>query len=278
MKKRGIILLIVTIFILSITGCTSKVDKITKMEDIKDKTIGTIVWYGLSFSDEQILYALSDQYNTEFGTVQSFDSESALMMALDSGKVEGIWLRDFQANVLATDKDKYNTLDSEFNNLAAGSARMGAIVGTEQALDIEKINDAIAQLSEDGTLEDLEKEYIEDFSFTKDYDSINLSKIEGAPSYKVAISGSVVPLDYVAADGNPTGYSIALLSKIAELAGLNFELVTVAAPALTTELNSGKIDYVFCYTLADTSIAQIPELKFSDPYYSYSETVIVVNK
>jgi ABC-type amino acid transport substrate-binding protein len=76
----------------------------------------------------------------------------------------------------------------------------------------------------------------------------------------------MVPLDYIAADGNPTGFSIALLAKIAEKANINFELVTVGFGTDRIELTSNKIDYIFCYTLTDDNMAKETEIIFSEPY------------
>jgi ABC-type amino acid transport substrate-binding protein len=281
MKKRGFILLVLTMLILSITACgkdTSETIKITKMEDLKDKSVGSLLWYGIIRSEKEMADLLLTQFNVEVKEVVSYDSESSLIMALDSGKVDAAWIKDFQANIFAKDSNKYDMFISQEDYLNGGSARMAAAVDTTAALDIEKINVALAQLREDGTLLELEKEYIKEFEFTKDYESIPMPKIEGAPTYKVSISGSMVPLDYISSDGNPTGYSIALLSKISELAGLNFELTIVNTGNVEMELTEGKIDYVFCYTLTDKFIVNLSELSFSDPYYLYSSTAMLVKK
>lgn len=170
--------------------------------------------------------------------------------------------------MFSTDKDK--TLK--------GSARMVAANDTDAANDMTKINDALEQLRTDGTLDELEKEYIDNFDFEENYDSIEMPVVDGAATYKVSISGSMAPLDYIAADGKSTGYSIALLSKISEIAGLNFELVTVGMGTDTLELNSNKIDYIFCYTLTDASMEKGTMFTFSNPYYSYDGTALLVKK
>lgn len=276
MKKTKAFLLVLIILILSVTGCASKSSQITKVEDLKDKSVGTIVWFGVT--DDVLLDMFSANYKTEFKSVKSFDSEAALIMALDTGKIEAAWLRDFQANIYAKDTEKYSMFSSEIDKAVAGSARMAAAANSDSAADMTKINEAIAQLKDDGTLDKLTKEYIDDFTFSKNYESINMPKIEGAPIYKVSIAGSMVPLDYIAADGKPTGYSIALLSKISEVAKINFELVTVGFGTDRLELTSGKIDFIFCYTLTDDNMKKDSELVFSDSYYSYSSSAMLVKK
>lgn len=276
MKKVVSRLLAIVMVIFVLAGCTSSSSKITKVEDLKGKTLGSIVWFGVD--DSYLLDTCSKFYNVELKDFKTFDSEASLIMALDTDKIDAVWLRDFQANMYSKDSDKYTTFSTENDKTLAGSARMAAAVNTNAATDIGKINDAIASLTTDGTLDALKKEYVDDFSFTKSYESISMPKIDGAPTYKVSISGSMAPLDYIAADGNPTGYSIALLSKISETAKINFELVTVGIGTDRLELTSGKIDYIFCYTLTDENMKKETELAFSDSYYSYSGTAFLVKK
>lgn len=106
--------------------------------------------------------------------------------------------------------------------------------------------------------------------------------IPDAPTYKVSVSGSMAPLDYIAANGEPTGYSIAFLSKVSEITNLNFEFVIVGIGADRMELMANKIDFIFCYTISDEILFRITELVsdlvISDPYYIYESSVFLVNK
>jgi ABC-type amino acid transport substrate-binding protein len=276
MKRLGSLLFAIVLVVSIFTGCQSQSSEVTKLEDLKDQTIGTITWFGVT--DEALLDIFSKGYSTEFKSVKSFESESSLIMALDASKIEAAWLRDFQATAYSKDSDKYSMFTSENDSKVAGSARMAAATDSIAANDIAKINAALEQLKVDGTLDTLKQAYIDDFSFSENYESITMPKFDAAPTYKVSISGSMVPLDYIAADGNPTGFSIALLSKISEVTKLNFELVTVGIGQDKLELASGKIDYIFCYTLTDESMKNEAALTFSDSYFSYSGAAFLVKK
>ncbi|MDD4344214.1 MAG: transporter substrate-binding domain-containing protein [Eubacteriales bacterium] len=282
MKKFSLVLLLLIFVLVSVTGCSSKPKEeaakieYTKAEDLKGKSVGTIVWFGVT--DDVLLSMFSGAYKTEFKEVKSFESEAALIMALDTGKVDAAWLRDFQAGAYAKNIEKYSSFSGEADKMVAGSARMVAAVGSPAAEELGKINAALLELKEDGTLAQLQKEYIEEFDFTKNYESVQMPIIEGAPTYKVSISGSMVPLDYIAADGNPTGFSIALLAKIAEKANINFELVTVGFGTDRMELTSNKIDYIFCYTLTDDNMTKETEIIFSEPYFTYEGSAFLVKK
>lgn len=275
--KKAISIVLATILAFSIlSGCSASSGKIEAKGDFKDKTVGTITWYGVD--DNDLTDFFSKTLGTKLKSVKSFDSEASLIMALDTGKVDAVWLRDFQAIAYMGKSDKYAVVPTDLDTMAAGSARMAAAVGTSAAADLSKINDAIAALNADGTLEALKKAYVDDFSFSKNYDSIELPNINGAPTYKVSVSGSMAPLDYIAADGKPTGFCIALLSKISEVAQINFDLVTSGIGTDRLELTSEKIDYIFCYTLTDANVEKETELAFSDAYYSYNGTSFLVKK
>jgi polar amino acid transport system substrate-binding protein len=276
MKKIVTLFLTIAMVMSSLTGCTSNSSKITELEDMKGKSLGTFVLNG--YDEDSSLDMFSKIYNIELEQVVIYDSEASLIMALDKGKIDAAWLRDFQATIYTQESDKYSLLSSEDNNKIAGAARMVAAINTPAATDIDKINKALEQLKSDGTLDTLRKDYIDDFTFSKNYDSISMPVIEGAPTYKVSISGSMVPIDYIAADGNPTGYSIALLAMISKTANLNFELVTVGLSTERLELTSGKIDYIFCNTITEYSLARDTEAKFSDPYYTYDAAALLVKK
>jgi len=277
MKKLIVGLLVLVLVMASLVGCSSAPsEEVTKVEDLAGKNIGSIVWFGIT--DDALLEIFSTGYGTEFAAAKSFDSESALIMGLDTGKIDAAWLRDFQANAYAKDTEKYFMFSSDTDKMVQGSARMAAAADTTAANDLVKINAAIAQLQQDGTLAQLQKDYVDDFEFSSNFESVVMPKIDGAPTYKVSISGSMVPLDYIAADGNPTGFSIALLAKLSEIAKLNFELVTIGFGADRMELTSKKIDYIFCYTLTDKDMEKETDIVFSEPYFSYAGSAFLVKK
>jgi ABC-type amino acid transport substrate-binding protein len=276
MKKIVTLILTIAMVMSIFTGCKTNSSKITKLEDLNGKTLGTLALSNLT--EDYLLDMFSTVFRTELKNVSLYDSASSLIMSLDTDKIDAALLRDFQATAYSKDSDKYSILPSSDANKSTGYVRMAAATNTPAADDIIKINDALAQLKDDGVFDTLKKEYIDGFSFSKNFESISMPKIDGAPTYKISISGSMIPLDYIAADGNPTGYSISLLSKVSELAKINFELVTVGVDTQKLELLSSKTDYIFCYTLTDERMETETELTFSDPYYSYSSTVLLVKK
>ncbi len=69
--------------------------------------------------------------------------------------------------------------------------------------------------------------------------------ISDAETIKVAITGALPPMDYVAPDGTPAGFNTAVLAEISQRIGKNIELVVVDSIGRATALSSVAVDAVF---------------------------------
>ncbi len=70
------------------------------------------------------------------------------------------------------------------------------------------------------------------------------------------MSGDAPPLDYVAADGRPAGYNIALLGEISKIINKNIEIVSLESNAKYTALEAKKIDVFFWQVMPDEKAIQ----------------------
>ena len=115
----------------------------------------------------------------------------------------------------------------------------------ENAALRDEFNAAIADMKADGTLERLVKEQIDDAIDGGEIAPIEMPKIDGADTVKVAVTGALPPMDYVAADGTPAGFNTAVLAEIGNRIGKNIELVVVDSLGRAAALASGTVDAVF---------------------------------
>lgn len=76
-------------------------------------------------------------------------------------------------------------------------------------------------------------------------ETIAMPAIEGAETVKVAVTGCLPPMDYVAPDGTPAGYNTAVLAEISTRMNKNIELVQVDSLGRAAALASGAVDAVF---------------------------------
>ncbi|MBQ8137062.1 MAG: transporter substrate-binding domain-containing protein, partial [Clostridia bacterium] len=75
--------------------------------------------------------------------------------------------------------------------------------------------------------------------------AIELPRFDGAQTVKVAVTGSLPPMDYVAPDGTPAGFNTAVLADIGNRTGMNIELVQVDSVGRAMALSTGNVDVVF---------------------------------
>ena len=133
----------------------------------------------------------------------------------------------------------------------------------------EKFNAALAEMRKDGTLDALTQKYCGNPG-RDNMDSVKMENFPDAPTVRVAVTGDVPPLDYVAADGEAAGFNSAILAEIGRRAKINIKLVYVETAARTTALMSGRADAVYWYQVykgTDEQSDAADGVIFSDPYY-----------
>lgn len=169
---------------------------------------------------------------------QPFSSLNAMLMELNAGRVDYLGMPASVGRYLAA-RDPEMILCVRENK----PVHYHMALNRSDADFCEELNTALETLRADGTLDKLEKTYIENVD--GEPEAAPLLHHEGAETHVVGITGDLPPMDYVAADGTPAGYNVALLNAISEKTGCNFELVQLDAPARLSALASGKIDLVF---------------------------------
>ena len=114
---------------------------------------------------------------------------------------------------------------------------------------------AIGKLKASGKLAELYKKWITDLPAGQEPAAATIEKTSYPETIYVGVSGDLPPLDYVAADGKPAGYNIALLAEISKVIEKNIEILSLDSRARITALHSKKID-VFFWTVRPNSKLQ----------------------
>ena len=189
-------------------------------------------------------------------TIVYYDTLDALLMALNAGDINNIEIYQSVARYLCATNDNL-MLGPSFD---AGKASetfaelvQNAINGNDFAFMMmesnaalrDEFNAAIADMKADGTLERLVKEQIDALIDGGEIKPISLPKIDGAETVKVAVTGALPPMDYVAEDGMPAGFNTAMLAEIGSRIGRNIEIVVVDSLGRAAALASGTVDAVF---------------------------------
>ena len=189
-------------------------------------------------------------------TIVYYDTLDALLMALNAGDINNIEIYQSVARYLCATNDNLvigASLDTGKASETFAELVQNGINGNDFAFLMmednaalrDEFNAAIADMKADGTLERLVKEQIDDLVDGGEIAPIELPKIDGAETIKVAVTGALPPMDYVAADGTPAGFNTAVLAEIGQRTGKNIEIVVVDSLGRAAALASGTVDAVF---------------------------------
>ena len=183
-----------------------------------------------------------------------YDSLNAMLMALQSGEVDAIKVPYYTGKYLCSTNDGLKPRSEYHPEKATGAAAklaLGLISdGYSFMLKEEntELRDAfsaqIAAMKEDGTLQQLIDEHIIKAAETGEPVAIAFEQFEGDP-IKVAVTGSLPPMDYVAADGSFAGFNTAVLAEIGKRLQKNIQLVQVDSVGRALALSEGTVDVVF---------------------------------
>ena len=184
-----------------------------------------------------------------------FDTLDAMLMALNAGDIDEMDVYETVAKYLIHSNPNLVQVvtineDADENDLAHFIRR--GLLSNDFAFmfmeDNEALRDefdaALASIT-DAEMEKLVQDHITAAINGEEISPIQMPVIEGAETIKVAVTGSLPPMDYVAPDGTPAGFNTALLAEISQRIGKNIELVVVDSVGRAAALASGNVDAVF---------------------------------
>ena len=199
-----------------------------------------------------------------------YDSLKTMQMGIDAGTVNQISVYKCVANYLVAGNDKYEVVPD--NALEKIEYSFCFAVRKEDATlkaDLDKI---VNEMKSDGTLDKLVDEYITNVN-KDNIPKVDIPKIDGAETLKIAVTGDLPPLDFVTADGNAAGFNTAMLAEVSKRLNKNVELIQIESGARAAALTSKIVDVVF-WAIVPIGNSEIPAdidkpegLDLSAPYF-----------
>ncbi|WP_026491893.1 transporter substrate-binding domain-containing protein [Butyrivibrio sp. XPD2002] len=185
-----------------------------------------------------------------------YDTLDSMLMALNAGDIDELMIYNKTGQYLCATNDNLQlaysvNLDKELNSFAHllfnGHMRndFAFLMMEENEALRDEFSNAINDMKGDGTLDNLISEQIDALINGGDVKPVTMPTIDGAETVKVAVTGALPPMDYVAEDGSPAGFNTAVLAEISQRIGKNIELVVVDSIGRATALSSGTVDAVF---------------------------------
>ena len=185
--------------------------------------------------------------------VRFYDTTDALLMALQAGEIDAIQAPKSTADYLCATNDRlvqpsvFNFPESDdfvqdlLNRISDGYAFMMLEANADLR---DQFDQAIADMKADGTLDALVQKHIAEASKTGETEAIAFEQFEGDP-IRVAVTGALPPMDYVAPDGSFAGFNTAILAEIGRRLQKNIALTQVDSVGRALALAEGTVDVVF---------------------------------
>ena len=271
MKNRAAFLGIAILAFVLASCSGGKQGKINTLADLKGKSIGGISSGGEDKSRFELVKIL---IGAEPKDIINFINRSDALAAVLSGKVDAVFAPRVVSEYYAKRNDKLRIIEpGDHYKIEI----VMAVRSEDQTLKSD-LDSAITILQGNGTLKNLEDKWIINLPVINEPASEAIPKIEGAKTIYTGVSGDFAPLDYIAADGRPAGFNVALLAEIGKILKINFEVVSIESQAKFIALNSKKIDAIFfqiygkpldyLYTdVKSTFLATIPYYKDQQGYF-----------
>ena len=203
----------------------------------------------LNITEDELNEVLKDiMVNSICNRYVFYDTMTDMLMALNRGDIV----------VLETDQNTVRYIASRNDNIVdrppylnPNNLMFSVLLRGEDVELRDQISNSIAEMEEDGTIEEMKQRYIDDVIVGDDPDVVVPEVFPGARTIKVAVTGDRPPMDFVSAGGEPVGFNTALISEIGKRLGINIEFVTVDCGARGIALATGVCDIVFWMEIGD---------------------------
>ncbi len=218
--------------------------------------------------------------------VHFYDSLLAMQMALKARKIDEIVLPEPVVMYLTATNPKDYEIQFSLNMMPSTISFGFKAGNTALKKDFDT---AIKAMKQDGILMTIEDKFIKNIG-ANEPEEVKLTEFKGSKPIRVAVTGDLPPIDYIASDGRATGYNTAILAEIGRRLKRNIRVISVEAGGRSAALASGRADVVFWYrntegiktpkklgknlkgVMVDSSSGGVI---LSEPYYEWDTDLVV---
>lgn len=248
-----------------VTGCGKKevpANTVFSVEDLDGKTIG------VQLGTTGDIYA-SDYEGDEAGTkIERFNKGNDAILSLKQGKIDSVIIDEEPAKVFVEKNKDLKILDEEF------SLEDYAICIAKDNSELkDKINAAIAELKENGTLDKIISNYIgDDTKGQFQYESpADVDRSNG--KLVMATNAAFEPYEYYGSNNEIVGIDVDFVQAICDILGMELEVNHMDFDAIINAVQSGKADIgVAGMTITEDRLKSID---FTDTYTTAKQVIIV---
>lgn len=260
--KKKIALLLAAVMSVSLCACgSSKIpaNSVHSIDDLEGKKIGVQ------------LGTTGDIYASDIKDVkmERYNKGTDAVSALKQGKIDCVIIDEQPAKVFVENNSDLEILEEPFEN--EDYAICLAKDNTELQ---EKINGALAELKEEGTLDKIISNYIGEDAGKTPYESPeNVERTNG--TLKMATNAEFPPYEYIEG-GKVIGIDVDMAQAVADKLGMELKVDNIEFDAIITAVSSGKADIgVAGMTVTEDRLENV---NFTDSYTTAKQVIIVRKK
>ena len=229
------------LLLIMLTGCGNE----TPQSQEKVQKVGML---GRANMNESQLDEYTKNFNAENGITAEpqkttyYNNFNSMQMGLTSGNIDTIRTYGSVANYMVSQNSKLQIKDSQAIQLVD---TFSCALREDDTNLRNEFNAAIESMKNDGTLDELVKQYVKLTVNDDTPSAVTMPHFDGAESVKVGVTGDLPPLDLVLTDGTPAGFNTAVLAEISNRIEKNIELIVIESDARAAALVSGRVDVIF---------------------------------
>lgn len=268
MKKQKFLLLMLLCFLLlGLCSCSKKSEeKEQRVKELNDLP-GTKI--GVQIGTTGDTYAQDYEGDDEGTVVEKYNKGADAIQALKQDKIDCIIIDQEPAKAFVEKNKELMILPEEFvtENYAVCVAKKN----TELK---EKINGALAQMEEDGTLDNIRKNYTgtDEEKGNYPYEKQDVERPNG--TIIMATNASFKPYEYY--DNNEiVGFDVDMMQAVCDRLGMNLKIQDMEFDAIINAVQSGKADV----GAAGMTVTEdrLKSIGFTDSYTTTKQVIIVKN-
>jgi polar amino acid transport system substrate-binding protein len=262
--KQVLLLCVFCLFVL--TSCSEKGSAETELKvNSADDLAGKVI--GVQLGTTGDIY-VSDYEGDEAGTtVERYNKGNDAIQALKQDKVDAVVIDEEPAKAFVAANSELVILDEEFAN------EDYAICGSKQTPELTAaINDALAALSADGTLENIRKNYTgsDDEKGQFPYEKKDVDRPNG--KLVCATNAAFKPYEYYE-NGVMTGFDVDMMQAICDELGMELVMEDMEFDSIISAVQSGKAD-VGASGMTVTE-DRLKNIDFTDSYTNAKQVILV---
>lgn len=237
----------------------------------------------LNVDEATLTDAIAESYFAlvPFSGYRFYDTLNSMISALASGTIEGMALDAFTAQYLLSRAEEF-TIYTPAENVPSYNLNFCMLFREEDAALCDTVSEAIEAMRDDGTLDVLKTQYIDEVIAGVEPEAITPEGFDGAQTLKVAFTGDRPPMDYFSDAGEPIGFNTALVAEVGKRLGMNVEFISIDTGARTMALTSGLSDAVFWIEAGDYGNWEMADVEdqpentvVTTPYLTGAYTLVV---